>query len=350
MQRFEKFSGVYAAALTPLKENGAIQPDGVSIILEKLFSFGCHGALLSGTTGEGPSLGLESRLDLLRTAQEWRQVHPAFHLLVGTGMPSLEDTIRLTKAAFDLGIDGVVVLPPYYFRKFTDEGLFSWYSQVLQRCCAGWGGFLWLSYPWGHWYPAFARFIGTFKRRLPYPFCRDKGFFHFCPAGARFGRPDSEMIYWFLTAPIHSLPWLWKIRPPGVSPHWQTFEQSIWCGSGRRTPMAPKTWRRRRACKRCAVSPIVIHLRRRCSNVWSPMPIIFPAGRCSRRWSSFSAEKEQAVLADLDALPFDWRKYGSIFRIADRIFNLLMAENLQETRRTQFLLINLVLLVVLILC
>jgi 4-hydroxy-tetrahydrodipicolinate synthase len=62
-----------------------------------------------------------------------RAVHPEFHLLLGTGTPSLEETINLTREALEMGADGVVVLPPYYFRKVSDEGLFAWYSQLIQR-------------------------------------------------------------------------------------------------------------------------------------------------------------------------------------------------------------------------
>jgi 4-hydroxy-tetrahydrodipicolinate synthase len=71
-----------------------------------------------------------------------RQVHPDFKLLVGTGTPSLQETIELTRAVFDLGCDGVVVLPPYYFRKASEDGLFAWFSQVLQQAVPTGGALL----------------------------------------------------------------------------------------------------------------------------------------------------------------------------------------------------------------
>jgi 4-hydroxy-tetrahydrodipicolinate synthase len=70
---------------------------------------------------------------MFRAALEIRQARPGFRLLLGTGTPSLEETVELTRAAFDLGADGVVVLPPYYFRKVNDDGLLAWFSQILQR-------------------------------------------------------------------------------------------------------------------------------------------------------------------------------------------------------------------------
>jgi 4-hydroxy-tetrahydrodipicolinate synthase len=58
---------------------------------------------------------------------------PGFRLLAGTGTPSLSETIELTRLAFDLGYDGVVVLPPYYFRSTTDDGLFTWFSELIKK-------------------------------------------------------------------------------------------------------------------------------------------------------------------------------------------------------------------------
>jgi 4-hydroxy-tetrahydrodipicolinate synthase len=56
-----------------------------------------------------------------------------FRLIAGTGTPSLSETIELTKLAFDLGYDAALVVPPYYFRKATDDGLFDWFSEVIRK-------------------------------------------------------------------------------------------------------------------------------------------------------------------------------------------------------------------------
>ena len=69
----------------------------------------------------------------MRSVRVYRQQIPGFRLLAGTGTPSLSETIDLTKLAFDIGYDGVVVLPPYYFRKATDEGLFKWFSELITK-------------------------------------------------------------------------------------------------------------------------------------------------------------------------------------------------------------------------
>lgn len=126
-------AGVYAAALTPLKADYSPDLEAVPPFLDFLASRGCHGALLLGTTGEGPSFAYPERLDIFRAACRVRETHPDFKLLVGTGAPSLTETADLTRAAFDLGFDGVVVLPPYYFRKVSDDGLFAFFSEVIRR-------------------------------------------------------------------------------------------------------------------------------------------------------------------------------------------------------------------------
>ena len=149
MTDLHPLAGVYAAAVTPLKHDStldtstlrqaqdnaslSISLEAVPVLLRFLASRGCHGALLLGTTGEGPSFSPKERETLLRSARVYRQQLPGSKLLAGTGTPSLSESIDLTKLAFDLGYDGVVVLPPYYFRKATDEGLFNWFSELITK-------------------------------------------------------------------------------------------------------------------------------------------------------------------------------------------------------------------------
>jgi 4-hydroxy-tetrahydrodipicolinate synthase len=126
-------AGVYAAAVTPLKHDLSLDLESVPALLAFLASRGCHGALFFGTTGEGPSFSPSERETLMRSVRAYRQLVPGFRLLAGTGTPSLSETIDLTKLAFELGYDGVVVLPPYYFRNASDEGLFNWFSEVIKK-------------------------------------------------------------------------------------------------------------------------------------------------------------------------------------------------------------------------
>ena len=142
-------AGVYAAAVTPLREqpNPTLDLESVPLLMQFLAARGCHGIVLFGTTGEGPSFSPAERETLMRAACEARESMPGFRLIAGTGTPSLSETIDLTKLAFDLGYDGVLVVPPYYFRKATDNGLFAWFSEVLQKAVPSNGYLLGYHFP-----------------------------------------------------------------------------------------------------------------------------------------------------------------------------------------------------------
>jgi 4-hydroxy-tetrahydrodipicolinate synthase len=129
----DKLHGVIAAAVTPLSQDGSLALDDWPLLLDFMRRRGCHGVLLMGTTGEGPSFSPNERLQVIKAIQPFCQADPNFYVLVGTGTPSLEETITLNRAVFDLGVDGVVVLPPYYFRKASENGFFEWYSAVVRQ-------------------------------------------------------------------------------------------------------------------------------------------------------------------------------------------------------------------------
>ncbi|MFT3890244.1 MAG: dihydrodipicolinate synthase family protein [Anaerolineales bacterium] len=127
-------AGIYAAAVTPLHEHdSSVDLESVPVILKFLASRGCHGAVLFGTTGEGPSFSPTEREALMRAACAYRDQLPSFRLIAGTGTPSLDESIQLTKLAFDLGYEAALVVPPYYFRKATDNGLFAWFSELIKK-------------------------------------------------------------------------------------------------------------------------------------------------------------------------------------------------------------------------
>jgi len=133
MQSKARLAGIYAAAITPIYKDGSLDLESLPVYLDFLANRGCHGALILGTTGEGPSFSPEEKEAILKAALGVQNSRRDFSLLAGTGTPSLHETISLTKAAFDLGYQGVVVLPPYYFKSVSDDGLFSWFSALIQQ-------------------------------------------------------------------------------------------------------------------------------------------------------------------------------------------------------------------------
>lgn len=134
--------GIFAASITPLNQDYSPDLDAIPEYLDFLAGRGCHGALLLGTTGEGPSFSFEQRIEIFKAGIKIREGWPEFKLLAGTSTPSLDETVKLTRAAFDLGMDGTVVLPPYYFRNSGDAGLVSWFIKVIEQAVPQGGNFL----------------------------------------------------------------------------------------------------------------------------------------------------------------------------------------------------------------
>jgi 4-hydroxy-tetrahydrodipicolinate synthase len=135
--------------VTPLRQqpDPTLDLESVALLMQFLASRGCHGIVLFGTTGEGPSFSPTEREMLMRAARAARESMPGFRLIAGTGTPSLSETVDLTKLAFDLGYDGVLVVPPYYFRKATDNGLFAWFSEVIKKAVPANGYLLGYHFP-----------------------------------------------------------------------------------------------------------------------------------------------------------------------------------------------------------
>lgn len=124
-------SGVYTAAVTPLTTQGELDLAAWPELLALFAERGAHGALLLGTTGEGTSFSAAERIEIFKAAAAARPEE--FRLLTGTGTPSLTETIALNQAAFELGFEAVVVLPPFFMRNVGEDGLFDWYSRVIER-------------------------------------------------------------------------------------------------------------------------------------------------------------------------------------------------------------------------
>lgn len=116
--------GVIAAVPTPVTETGAPEKDAFLENCEWVLSTGCDGLNILGSTGEANSLSTEQRKDVMGWAAE---ALPKDRLMVGTGTPSLAETVDLTRHADALGYGVALVLPPYYYKPASDAGLIAWY-------------------------------------------------------------------------------------------------------------------------------------------------------------------------------------------------------------------------------
>jgi len=126
-----RLSGVFAPVLTPF--DSKLQPDAPRFArhCKWLLSQGCRGLAVFGTTSEANSLSVEEREALL--ASLLASGIPAESLLPGTGCCAIPDTVRLTRAAVRAGCAGVLVLPPFYYKGVSEEGLFRAFAEVIER-------------------------------------------------------------------------------------------------------------------------------------------------------------------------------------------------------------------------
>src|SRR5882672_8178336 len=110
--------GVLAPVLTPFDSQLNPDPGRFVSFCRKLLDDGCAGLVPFGTTGEANSLPVEK-------------------LLPGTGCAALPDTVRLSKKAARAGCAGVLVLPPFYYKNPSEEGLYRSFAQAIGRTGEG---------------------------------------------------------------------------------------------------------------------------------------------------------------------------------------------------------------------
>ncbi|MDB5578592.1 MAG: 4-hydroxy-tetrahydrodipicolinate synthase [Bradyrhizobium sp.] len=126
--------GVVAAISTPVNESG--QPDLERLLVHAryLLDNGCDGLNLLGTTGEATSFDLAQRRSVMQAVA--RSGLPLARFMVGTGAASVSDAVSLTVEAASLGFAGALVLPPFYYKPVTGEGLARYIDAITHATAA----------------------------------------------------------------------------------------------------------------------------------------------------------------------------------------------------------------------
>lgn len=124
-------SGVFCASATPLASD--LSPDLAAFAAHchALVQDGCDGIALLGTTGEANSFSSAERRAILEAALS-AGIAPS-RLLPGTGLANIPETVELTRHALSSGVATVVMLPPFYYKGVSDDGLFAAYASVIER-------------------------------------------------------------------------------------------------------------------------------------------------------------------------------------------------------------------------
>lgn len=122
--------GIYAAAVTPFDAHGRVSTAALIGYCQHLLGAGgCDGVAPTGTTGEGTSIAMADRLALPAVFAK-AGIAPD-RVIFGTGAPASGDCLALTRAACDAGYTNVLVLPPYYYKSPSDEGLYAYYANLI---------------------------------------------------------------------------------------------------------------------------------------------------------------------------------------------------------------------------
>ena len=128
-----RLRGVIAAAATPITDD--LQPDLPRFIglCRWLLENGCDGLNICGTTGEATSFSVAQRMAIMRAAAAEL---PLARLMVGTGAASVGDAVALTKEAAALGFAGALVLPPFYYKGASDDGIVGYFERIAAATSA----------------------------------------------------------------------------------------------------------------------------------------------------------------------------------------------------------------------
>ena len=123
--------GVWSPVLVPLRPDLSIDSERFVAHARWLLAQGCHGLALFGTTSEANSFSVSERKALLEEVID--AGIPPECLMIGTGCCALTDSVELTRHAMDAGCRRVLMLPPFYYKGMSDEGLFRNFAEVIDR-------------------------------------------------------------------------------------------------------------------------------------------------------------------------------------------------------------------------
>ena len=123
-------SGVIAAVATPVEGDGAPDLKRAVKLARHLLENGCDGLNVLGTTSEATSFSLDERRSVMSAYK--KEGLPLDRLMVGTGAAAMSDAVALTRHAAELGFAGALVLPPFYYKDVSDDGLVAYIDTLVK--------------------------------------------------------------------------------------------------------------------------------------------------------------------------------------------------------------------------
>ncbi len=123
--------GIWAATVTPLKSDLNVDSSRLVAHIEWLFDQGSHGVVVFGTTGEANSFSVRERRSVIEQLHE-RGVDMN-RIMVGTGCTAVRIPLNYHNIAVDAGCAAVLMLPPFYYKTVSEDGLFDFISSSVDQ-------------------------------------------------------------------------------------------------------------------------------------------------------------------------------------------------------------------------
>jgi 4-hydroxy-tetrahydrodipicolinate synthase len=136
MHQFERrlikmnFGQLLTAMVTPFKQNGEVDFEQTTILIEHLIRNSSDGLVVAGTTGESPTLSVDEKMELFQHVV--KVVKKRVPVIAGTGSNNTKASIRLTQEAEKAGADAVMLVTPYY-NKPSQEGIYSHFKAIAEQ-------------------------------------------------------------------------------------------------------------------------------------------------------------------------------------------------------------------------
>lgn len=125
-----KLEGIFVPHVTPFKDDDELDTEALKTLVRYFIESGLHGLVPLGSNGEFPNLSFEERIEVLKVVID--EVNGKVPVIAGTGAPATVEVIRFAKTVMDLGVDGFLVAPPFYFTP-NDREVFDYYSRIASK-------------------------------------------------------------------------------------------------------------------------------------------------------------------------------------------------------------------------
>lgn len=124
-----EIKGIYAASLSILDNNLALNVDKTIQHAENLIDIGCHGVAVFGSTGQSQLISVSEKIQLINSLSKSNHKDK---YLIGTGLNSLSETINFMKISKSLNFNKFLIMPPAYY-KYRDEDVINYYSRIVEE-------------------------------------------------------------------------------------------------------------------------------------------------------------------------------------------------------------------------